>query len=62
MGEYRYMPEGTGEVNGILKDLSEISTRMCVAASYLHNWYGAQAKGGQIQIKVWVQDNWTQVA
>jgi hypothetical protein len=62
MGDFRYMPEGASEVNTILKDFSEVSMRMCVAISYLQNWYGAQGKGSQIPMKEWVQDNWTQVA
>ena len=59
---YRYMPEENQEVNGILMDLSELSMKMCENLSYLHNWYGGQAKGNYSAMKEWIQDNWTSVA
>lgn len=59
---YRYMPEENHEVNGILMDLSELSMKMCENLSYLHNWYGGQAKGNYLAMKEWIQDNWTSVA
>ena len=59
---YRYMPEENHEVNGILMDLSELSMKMCENLSYLHNWYGGQAKGNYSAMKEWIQDNWTSVA